>query len=80
MRKYFKDNQKYFNYINKHMREIDIIEVKPIKKSIRMTYRKKSPEEIEREVQQLELDVQDSIEIGDYKFIAVNGGMGVVEK
>lgn len=80
MRKYFKDNTKYFNYINKHKREINIIEVKPVRNSVRLTYLKKSPEEIEREVKQLELDVEEAIEIGDYKFIPVNGGMGVVEK
>jgi len=57
MRKYFKDNLKYFNYINKHKKKINVIEVKPIRNSIRLIYEKKSPEDIEAE--QLELDVGD---------------------
>ena len=61
MRKYFKNNLKYFNYINKNKNKINVIEVKPIKNSIRLVYQKKTPDEIEAE--QLELKINDKKEV-----------------
>lgn len=31
-KKYFKDNQSYFNYINKHKEDINVIKVNPVTK------------------------------------------------
>lgn len=55
MNKYFKTNQKYFNYINKNRQLINVISVKPNKNSIRLVFKKKSPEEIELKLKEKEV-------------------------
>lgn len=43
-KRYFKDSKDYFKFINKNKNLIDVILVKPLGKSIKVTYEKKKTE------------------------------------
>lgn len=55
-KRYFKCSKDYFKFLNAKKRIINIISVQIKKKSIRVDYENKSPEEIEAEQIELQFD------------------------
>lgn len=55
-KRYFKSYKDYFRFINTKKRIINVISVQIKKKSIRVDYENKSPEEIEAEQIELQFD------------------------
>ena len=55
-KRYFKCSKGYFKFLNTKKRIINIISVQIKKKSIRVDYENKSPEEIEAEQIELQFD------------------------
>lgn len=80
-KRYFKDNKSYFNFLHKNKRIFKIINVKPLKNSIRIDYVKKEAEDIEPEQIELDFIENEPTKIGNVEMIKISeGGTGFIFK